>query len=650
MGVGDATKRVTIANLSSWMAERFSAFVAELVKAQSLTADDILYVIQGGTAKQCTVAQLQTITASGNVNGPTSTTEGNVPRWDATTRTLTNGVEIVNTIGDTPSGTKLATEGAVRTAIKESEETTDSSIASLEASLEGMKSDLDAAKKTEVSDIEAVRKEISAIDGVKTEGATQTNFIPRWGSAQKTLTAGLPLVTSVRDAANASNTAIPTEKAVRDVADGFITAANHNAGAIPLWGAANELQAGVSLTTVLASSGSDNKVPTEKAVRDALPVVATQAEQGLMSAADKKKLDGLVDTSSVSEVGAALEDNDTVVVTRTNGENKKSLLSRIWSYIFQKLPTVALDSLAAATDSTALDATTAAHGLCPKLDGSKESFLRGDGIFTTPSGSEPFTGTDGTADGVKGLVPAPKKADNEKFLSATGNWVVPPSAAGVDIYGAVAMGTLSVDDLAYFFDYDENAYRKVTARQIRDLTLDTVRYDTLFVPAGAMTPSNTGGATAGSILFANVTHDTMAFPSSGDTKAEFSVVFPDDWDKGSVKAKILWTVYDSTKSEAGQAVGFSMGAVSYGDGENMTLAPTTKVMLVDVMDSANELHRTAASSALAIDGTRGDGNLVHFVVTRDADYAPDGGAALPTEALILGVQIQFGRTTSLVQW
>ncbi len=598
MGVGDATKRVTIANLSSWMAERFSAFVTELVKAQSLTADDILYVIQGGTAKQCTVAQLQTITASGNVNGPTSTTEGNVPRWDATTRTLTNGVEIANAIGDTPSGTKLATEGAVRTAIKESEETTDSSIASLEASLEGVKSDLDAAKKTEVSDIEAVRKEISAIDGVKTEGATQTNFIPRWGSAQKTLTAGLPLVTSVRDAANASNTAIPTEKAVRD----------------------------------------------------ALPVVATQAEQGLMSAADKKKLDNLTDTSGAEEVGGDLKDTDTFIVTRTSVGNRKSLLSRAWTYIQSKLPTVTLDSFAEALDNTNLDTSIAAHGLCPKLDGNDSTFLRGDGVFAKPKGSEPFTGTDGTAAGDTGLVPAPAAEDSEKFLSATGAWIVPPSAAGVDIPNATEMTDIADDDLAYFYSTANGDYRKVTAAQIRSLALAAKRYDTLFIGACAMTPSDSNGAEASSILFTNTTHDTLKFASTADTKAEFSVVFPDDWDKGAVKAKVLWTYNDSTKGEAGQAVGFTIGAVSYEDGGNISTAPSTLVLVGDLADSANELHRTEASAEITIGGTAGDGNLVHFMLKRNTAYAPEGATAMPTDALVLGVVIQFGRTTTTLRW
>ena len=650
LGVGDANKKVSIADFGAWVHGKFAEYVKALTAANAVTSSDTLFIVQGDGAKCCTVAQLMAALGAGDTIAPATTTEDKVPQWSASQKTLKDGLELAKEIAAEPNGTKLATEGAVRTAITAEETRADAKVKEVSDALAKTDEALEAAKKTETDDIAAVREEIAAIDGVSCDDATTQGQIPQWGATQKKLTQGLALVKSVRNTANALDTAVPTEKAVRAMANEFVAGASHNEGAIPVWGAAMELKAGVSLTTVLASSGSDEKVPTEKAVRDALPSLATQAAQGLMSAADKKKLDNLTDTSAVSELGAALEDNDTVVVTKTNGENRKSLLSRIWTYVFQKLPTVALDAFASATDTTNLNVSTAAHGLCPKLDGSSESFLRGDGVFATPSGSEPFTGTDGLADGAKGLVPAPVAADGEKFLSATGKWMTPPSAAGVDIYGATQIENLAADDLAYVFDYDGNVYRKATVAQIRDLALGTKRYDTLFVPAGAMTPANADGATAGSILFTNVTHDTMAFPSSADAKAEFSVVFPDDWDGGVVKAKILWTVYDSTKSEAGQAVGFTLGGISYADGENATVAPTTNVTIADVMDSANELHKTAASAEITIGGTVGGGNLAHFVLTRDADYAPEGGTALPTEALVLGVVIQFGRANSFVQW
>ncbi len=650
LGIGDANKKITIADFGAWVHGKFTEYVKSLTVANAVTSSDTLFIVQGDGAKCCTVSQLMVALGAGDVFAPATTTEDKVPQWDSAQKTLKDGLELAKEIAAEPSGTKLATEGAVRTAIAAEETRADAKVKEVSDALAKTDAALEAAKKTETDDIAAVRKEIAAIDGVSCDDATTQGQIPQWGATQKQLTQGLALTKKVRNTANALDTCVPTEKAVRAMADEFVAGASHNEGAIPVWGAANELTAGVSLTTVVATSGSDEKVPTEKAVRDALPSLATQAAQGLMSAADKKKLDNLTDTSGAEEIGGDLADTDTVIVTRTSVGNRKSLLSRVWTYIQSKLPTVTLDSFAAALDNEKLNASITAHGLCPKLDGNDSTFLRGDGTFAKPKGTDAFVGTDGTAAGDTGLVPAPTAADGEKFLSASGKWLVPPSASGVDIPGATEMTEIADDDLAYFYSTANGDYRKATAAKIRALVLAAKRYDTLFVGACAMTPSDSNGAEASSILFTNTTHDTLKFASTADTKAEFSVVFPDDWDKGAVKAKILWTYNDSTAAEAGQAVGFTIGAVSYADGGNVSAAPSSLVLVGDVADSANELHRTDASAAIAIGGTAGDGNLVHFMLKRNTAYAPEGTTAMPTDALVLGVVIQFGRTTTTAQW
>lgn len=50
---------------------------------------------------------------------------------------------------------------------------------------------------------------------------------------------------------------------------------------------------------------------------------------------------------------------------------------------------IKLDALAAPDDTTALDVSTARHGLAPKLPGGTTSFLRADGTFAVPSGVTP---------------------------------------------------------------------------------------------------------------------------------------------------------------------------------------------------------------------------------------------------------------------
>ena len=493
----------------------------------------------------------------------------------------------------------------------------------------------------------AIESAISDSAGVGAPTETPTSGkIPQWGSGTK-LTGGVSLVTQVASAATASDEAIPTEKAVRTLADGFLTATGaHSQGAVPVWGAANELLGGKSVVTVLASGGSDDNIPTEKAVRDALPGMATTAAAGLMSAADKTKVDNLVDTTAGEEIG----DTDVVTVLKGGSTWKKALITRFWTWLMGKLPTFKLDAFAAPEDNTNLNASTSAHGLCPKFPGDNTKFLRGDGTFAEPSGTTDFTGDTGTG-GEHGLVPAPASGDAaaNKFLNANGQWAVPPSAAGVDIPGATSVDAAADADALYCFDASENAYRKVTLAQVAALVMGTKRYDNIFIPAGAMVPSGTNGATAGAVEFSNVKRDTMAFSNSVEQSAEFSVVMPEDWDLGTVRAKLLWTAYDSTHAEQGEIVGWKVGAYSSPDEGAITNAPTTFVTVTDNLSQVNELHRTGSTGALAMDGTRGVGNLAHFVVKRN--ISAETTNPMDTDALLLGVWIQYGRTADVTtEW
>ena len=663
---GSTNGKLAISGFKDYVLGKLAAFVGSLAAAQSVGTSDVLYIIQGGTAKKATVAQLVAAVGAGNVSGPDATTEDKIPQWDSTTRKLKDGVALTTSIAEEPEGTKIPTEGAVREAldsvgdVKGPSSTTSGKIPTwsqtaktlndgkaVQTSVRDASSATDDAIPTE----KAVRTALDNNGGVSGPSITSEDNVPQWDDTNKKLKNGLSVQQSVRNAANASHGAVPTEKAVREALNGMVAMpSTHTEDAIPTWGAGAELKPGKSIVNILGSTGSNDNVPTEKAVRDALPVPATNAKDGLMTAADKAKLDGLVDTSAVAEIGQNLGDNDTVIVKQGDSVNKKSLLSRFWTYIMGKLRTYKLDDLAAGDDNTDLDTNAARHGLCPKLSGNAEHFLRGDGTFATPTGSAPFTGTDGEDDGTQGLVPQPVAGDEAKFLCGNGAWATPPSAAGVDIPGATEIDALADGDYAYVYDASANGYRKVSVAQIRALVMGTKRYDTIFVPAGGMTPSAENGATPGAVKFNETTHDTMAFPSTADKGAEFSVEFPDDWDKGAVKAKFLWTFYDSTAGESGEAVRFLIGATSCADGDDISVAPTVMLSVDDLTQSANELCKSGASAALTPEGTLNGGNLVHFTVKRDTQNLPAGATALPTEAMLLGVILQFGRTADYTGW
>ena len=87
--------------------------------------------------------------------------------------------------------------------------------------------------------------------------------------------------------------------------------------------------------------------------------------------------------------------------------------------------------------------------------------------------------------------------------------------------------------------------------------------------------------------------DTLAFSNSIEQGAEFSVVMPEDWDGGTVRAKLMWTAFDSTKAEQGEVVAWKIGAISTPDEGAITVAPTTFATVTDNLSHPVALLGTA---------------------------------------------------------
>jgi len=191
-------------------------------------------------------------------------------------------------------------------------------------------------------------------------------------------------------------------------------------GMIAQWSGANSLKSLLTMVTSIVSPGSDTDIPTSKAVQDAID--ATNA-----------------DTSTIiyesTLIGAALADADTILVDDggLGTAQRKSAVSRLWTYItgkiqglseidadaitssdiimFQdaddsnnlktitidvlwewlaenRLNTFNLDDLDTPGDNTDLNASNARHGLLLKLTDATGHFLRADGTWATPPGTE----------------------------------------------------------------------------------------------------------------------------------------------------------------------------------------------------------------------------------------------------------------------
>jgi len=174
--------------------------------------------------------------------------------------------------------------------------------------------------------------------------------------------------------------------------------------------------------------------------------------------------------------------------------------------------------------------------------------------------------------------------------------------------------------------------------------------DSVFIPAGAMTPSTTNGATASTIESSTfkLTRDVMVFAGSGnDTHAEFSIVMPESWNRGTIQFKVLWSPGNAA-ANPGEYVEFYLAARGFRNATELDNGLSTPINVEDVAIADDQLHTTPAGE-LDITGNVQDGDLIHFKLSRDYDHAGDG-SAMDVDARVYGLVIKYTKTQTVSAW
>ena len=173
-------------------------------------------------------------------------------------------------------------------------------------------------------------------------------------------------------------------------------------------------------------------------------------------------------------------------------------------------------------------------------------------------------------------------------------------------------------------------------------------YKTIWVDAGAMVPTVTAGAQAGTEELAtnDVMVDYFAFDTSTDEKVQFKCVMPEQWDLGTLKAKFYWK---TSNTDTGDVAWF-IQAVAHEDSGALDTAFGTAVSVVTADDvglgTDNDLHITAATTAMTVAGSSVAEELVMFQIYRDV--SADNYNA---DAHLLGVNIQYAeKAVAMVAW
>jgi len=211
---------------------------------------------------------------------------------------------------------------------------------------------------------------------------------------------------------------------------------------------------------------------------------------------------------------------------------------------------------------------------------------------------------------------------------------------------AVSADILMIQDSAA-----SNALKELTLANLKTFLDTASTYDSLWVPASSMTPSVTNGADSETMEYGtnDLTNYVLLFDGSvQDESAEFNVAMPESWDRGTVKGKVFWAPGHSD-ANASEYVRFMLGGVAISNDDPLDVILGTQANMDDQAIADDDLHVTPASSAITVAGTPALGDLVHFKLTRDYDYA-GAGAAMDVDARVFGVLIQYAKDKAVAAW
>lgn len=161
----------------------------------------------------------------------------------------------------------------------------------------------------------------------------------------------------------------------------------------------------------------------------------------------------------------------------------------------------------------------------------------------------------------------------------------------------------------------------------------------VWIPAAQWIPRTTTGCGIDSReLSANkINTDELLFDAATIEYAQAMVVMPSNYNNSTVTARFYWTA-----SSGSGGVAWGVSGRAFGDDDGLDQAVETKVQVNDTLITTNDMHVTASTSAVTIDGTPAANKAVIFEIYRKADDTTND--TLGVDARLLGVEISYTAT------
>lgn len=237
--------------------------------------------------------------------------------------------------------------------------------------------------------------------------------------------------------------------------------------------------------------------------------------------------------------------------------------------------------------------------------------------------------------GVAATPPLPSQTSNAgKYLQTDGFDATWEDAQEVLSGATLTAVTVATDDKVLVQDAsDSDNLKSVTAQSIAALSIGK---QTVFIPSGAMKARSTNGAGVTTVESATnkIMSSFLAFDTSTQEYAQFSIQMPKSWNAGVVTVQFAWTA----NSTSTNSVVWSVRAVSLANDETIDTTWGTAVKVTDANTATvYQLHLSSVSAAVTVAGAA-ESELVIFEISRDV---ADGSDTLAFDALLSGVSVFY---------
>jgi hypothetical protein len=168
-------------------------------------------------------------------------------------------------------------------------------------------------------------------------------------------------------------------------------------------------------------------------------------------------------------------------------------------------------------------------------------------------------------------------------------------------------------------------------RELYDSSLAPVGKHKLWIPASAMRPNTILPPASTDNAATDIQYYTLDFDQSNIEIAHFSLSMPSSWNEGTVTAVFVWTAAAGTGD-----VTWRLNAAARSNDDAIAISYSNTADVTDTLLATGDVHRTAETSALTVEGSPAANDMVFFRVLR---FASDGSDTLNADAKLIGVEL-----------